>query len=639
MRILLVIVSFGWICANSLEVGFDDDFQMVLDGSLNSTTEEARYTFQVPPDALRDKAVVVTSNVVHEDQSSSGEMDAVLLHVNVRNRDGQLVWSHRRRQAGQAVTRTVFSQHRQDQPQPFGIYLTIMNNATIAFQVRVQLKDIRIAEEAVTFTVTDEAPAVWRVSLENEYFVRLLATSGDDVCATVALQRLQHPFATEEAEVVYKSDWQTMLGLSALDAHHTVFPGGFYVVVVVNTDQNKCWFDPHPETPLLRRSKNVTLQILTPEDSTVVVNGTIVVTGVYAGLFAVAVVLSLGFGAPIEGRRHLLSGYNRKIARKSSRNPVEPKGEPDEVDDVQIQAEAVPQPRVLSTTDFRSIECFYIEMNTVESPQDDVDGEVPDISGENQSLRLARYLRSAAESRSSRIVAKLNPSELNRKRRKEKPTLDDLSTKCDPYLFNSTLRAKSSLYAWIILISGVFYLLPAVQLMLANQAFARQAGNGDYCYYNFLCKAQLGMLEDYGHVFSNVSYIFCGAFFIVMTAIRRYKRHCDVIAQVTQCQTCDGNKSAAREEHECPKNAKLGRNVLFILRRGIPEQYGIFFALGAALIAEGLLSASYHVCPTNESFQFDTTFMYVIAILVFLKVFFNTPYGNWWLTEKKTCFN
>ena len=43
MRILLVIVSFGWICANSLEVGFDDDFQMVLDGSLNSTTEEARY--------------------------------------------------------------------------------------------------------------------------------------------------------------------------------------------------------------------------------------------------------------------------------------------------------------------------------------------------------------------------------------------------------------------------------------------------------------------------------------------------------------------------------------------------------------------------------------------------------------------
>ncbi len=56
-----------------------------------------------------------------------------------------------------------------------------------------------------------------------------------------------------------------------------------------------------------------------------------------------------------------------------------------------------------------------------------------------------------------------------------------------------------------------------------------------------------------------------------------------------------------------------------LVRRGIPEQYGIFYAMGGALSMEGILSACYHICPTKVNFQFDTTFMYVISVLVFLK--------------------
>ena len=43
--------------------------------------------------------------------------------------------------------------------------------------------------------------------------------------------------------------------------------------------------------------------------------------------------------------------------------------------------------------------------------------------------------------------------------------------------------------------------------------------------------------------------------------------------------------------------------------------------MGFALISEGFLSACYHVCPTSENFQFDTTFMYVIAVLCFIKIY------------------
>ena len=38
-------------------------------------------------------------------------------------------------------------------------------------------------------------------------------------------------------------------------------------------------------------------------------------------------------------------------------------------------------------------------------------------------------------------------------------------------------------------------------------------------------------------------------------------------------------------------------------------------------ILEGVLSACYHLCPVDESFQFDTTFMYIIAVLIYSKLY------------------
>ena len=38
---------------------------------------------------------------------------------------------------------------------------------------------------------------------------------------------------------------------------------------------------------------------------------------------------------------------------------------------------------------------------------------------------------------------------------------------------------------------------------------------------------------------------------------------------------------------------------------------------------EGFMSACYHVCPTTISFQFDTTFMYLLAILMYIKLYQN----------------
>ena len=48
---------------------------------------------------------------------------------------------------------------------------------------------------------------------------------------------------------------------------------------------------------------------------------------------------------------------------------------------------------------------------------------------------------------------------------------------------------------------------------------------------------------------------------------------------------------------------------------------GILYAMGLALIMEGIMSGCYHVCPNHTNFQFDTAFMYTISILILMKIY------------------
>lgn len=86
------------------------------------------------------------------------------------------------------------------------------------------------------------------------------------------------------------------------------------------------------------------------------------------------------------------------------------------------------------------------------------------------------------------------------------------------------------------------------------------------CYYNYRCAQRFGSIIDFNHVWSNASYIIFGILFILI------------------CKFSKG------------PNAKTGY--------GIPSHYGVFYALGFALAMEGVLSAAYHLCPNQSTFQF-----------------------------------
>ncbi|XP_063219057.1 SID1 transmembrane family member 1-like [Bacillus rossius redtenbacheri] len=147
------------------------------------------------------------------------------------------------------------------------------------------------------------------------------------------------------------------------------------------------------------------------------------------------------------------------------------------------------------------------------------------------------------------------------------------------------LHKKSQLYLWNLLTVAVFYSLPVVQLVITYQKVLNQTGNQDLCYYNFLCSHPLGLLSDFNHVFSNIGYFCLGLLFIALTY-----RH----------------KTISRTQNKV---------------HGIPQHYGLLYAMGAALMMEGVLSGCYHVCPNHSNFQFDTSFMYVIAMMCMVKIY------------------
>ncbi|XP_073929260.1 SID1 transmembrane family member 1 isoform X3 [Castor canadensis] len=151
---------------------------------------------------------------------------------------------------------------------------------------------------------------------------------------------------------------------------------------------------------------------------------------------------------------------------------------------------------------------------------------------------------------------------------------------------------KYKIYFWNIITIAVFYALPVVQLVITYQTVVNVTGNQDICYYNFLCAHPLGVLSAFNNILSNLGHVLLGFLFLLIV-LRR-----DVL-------------------HRRALEAKD----IFAMEYGIPKHFGLFYAMGIALMMEGVLSACYHVCPNYSNFQFDTSFMYMIAGLCMLKLY------------------
>ena len=162
-----------------------------------------------------------------------------------------------------------------------------------------------------------------------------------------------------------------------------------------------------------------------------------------------------------------------------------------------------------------------------------------------------------------------------------------------PISFRGLLLGNAMLFLTFV----IFYSVPAYQLVWVLHGFYRD-GAQDACFYNTRCMWNLGPIAAFNNVFSNFSFIVAGIAFL---AVAGYKYYNDVTAAQLRAARVSGDNS---------KHAKADYNIY--------SRYILYSVLGLSILMEGLMSGMFHICPSTTNYQFDTTFMFVTATIMFL---------------------
>jgi len=169
-------------------------------------------------------------------------------------------------------------------------------------------------------------------------------------------------------------------------------------------------------------------------------------------------------------------------------------------------------------------------------------------------------------------------------------TLEDLSVVIRDCSWHRRQRSKAFLY--LVPLLSLFYMIPSAQMVYAEQQRAKATGNLEQCYLNYGCSRPWSVFADFNHIISNSGYIIYGTVFIILVRL----------------------KSAFLPAENRTESDHLGKI-------GLPQQHSLFYTMGVCMVMQGVFSAIFHVCPSNISLQFDTTMMYIMMILVFIKIY------------------
>jgi len=138
----------------------------------------------------------------------------------------------------------------------------------------------------------------------------------------------------------------------------------------------------------------------------------------------------------------------------------------------------------------------------------------------------------------------------------------------------------------LALMVGVF-IATAGQFVATHWGLMERTGNRDICYLNERCYYPMGELSiPVNHMLSHVPYFVVGIHLMYKAAFAEYK--------------------SARWLRKAESSLHLSHN-----HRAL--DLSPFYTIAGSFMAEGIGSACYHVCPSVETFQFDTCFMIPIA--------------------------
>uniref|UniRef100_A0A2A4K1B3 Uncharacterized protein n=1 Tax=Heliothis virescens TaxID=7102 RepID=A0A2A4K1B3_HELVI len=516
--------------------------------------------------------------------------------------------------------------------------LTLHVSSSCAAPARLRLRAAFVRDWLLPFQsstaveVKQGAPSVhaYRFPREQEH-VRLVVDSRDDVCATVAVQDYSCPIAETLEDIEISSLRMTVTRSGGMQLSRQRYPRGFYVVAVVHASDAACRDDDAQDEPdwlwsaalagdagaarppALPRRKALTLHMraaLSRAQYAAGAGATLALLAlVYAGVGALVLAQRLPRLRALVAPRAVLAAKPDEVTRSEidstmSMSPGRRRrrdstatfdssdnsdtDEEEETGTATTDATGTRSPiaaaDVIATADVTAAADVITTADVITAADAPASGDnhvagatgvaPPPQYADDSSPRTVYVIQSDRAQPSDSpprpfgLPPRLHVAALARRRAR-------------------VLAARSDRYLYTLYTVGLFYALPVLQFVAAFQVVLNVTGSLDVCYYNFLCAHPLGGLSDFNHVFSNVGYLLLGALFMLQVRRRKLRRR----------------RKPRHEEY------------------GIPAHYGLLSSLGAAMMMVALLSASYHVCPNALNFQFDTAFMYVLAVLSMVKIY------------------
>uniref|UniRef100_A0A673A1K5 SID1 transmembrane family, member 2 n=1 Tax=Sphaeramia orbicularis TaxID=375764 RepID=A0A673A1K5_9TELE len=471
--------------------------------------------------------------------------------------------------------------------QYFFVDVSTLSSQGTNYQLRVsRVESFTLqTDKKFSFTASPSQPQYFKYDFPDGVDTVIVKVSSDTnfPCSVMSIQDIQCPVYDLDNNVAFIGMYQTMTKKGAITVQRKDFPSySFYVVVVVKTEDEACG-GPLPYYPLRpdeltdagNRSKVLDVVVSPAINSEVYVMGMLFCLGIFLSFYLLTLLV-----ACLENKREM-SSYLHTFS------PLPPSP----ADNCStLSSEAITDSATSTDNNYgymgmnkhRHTHIFSaLPLCSMPPPQALHSWPGPDSVGRSRQESL-----SSVEEDDYDTLDDID-SDKNIVRTKKFLCVSDLARKD-----KRILSKKYQIYFWNIATIAVFYALPVIQLVITYQTVVNVTGNQDICYYNFLCAHPLGALSAFNNILSNLGYVMLGLLFLLIVLKR------DIV-----------------------HNRALVRNDVNALECGIPKHFGLFYAMGTALMMEGLLSACYHVCPNYTNFQFDTSFMYMIAGLCMLKLY------------------
>ncbi|XP_040902256.1 SID1 transmembrane family member 2 isoform X4 [Toxotes jaculatrix] len=460
--------------------------------------------------------------------------------------------------------------------QYFFVDVSTLSSQGTNYQLRVsRVESFTLqTDKKFSFTASPSQPQYFKYIFPDGVDTVIVKVNSDMnfPCSVISIQDIQCPVYDLDNNVAFIGMYQTITKKGAITVQRKDFPSNsFYVVVVVKTEDEACGgplrFYPLRPDELIdagNRSKVLDVMVSPAINSTVYVTGMLFCLGIFFSFYLLTFLVACLENKRMNKKRDVFQNPADMSPAETGKTPASPYEYGSFADNGStLSSEAITDSATSTDNNYgymeRSLDSVgRSRQESLSSVEEDDYDTLDDINSDKNIVRTKKFL-----------------------------CVSDLARKD-----KRILSKKYQIYFWNIATIAVFYALPVIQLVITYQTVVNVTGNQDICYYNFLCAHPLGALSAFNNILSNVGYVMLGLLFLLIVLKR------DIV-----------------------HNRALVRNDVNALECGIPKHFGLFYAMGTALMMEGLLSACYHVCPNYTNFQFDTSFMYMIAGLCMLKLY------------------